>query len=731
MGWILERAGFTQEDTAENGNRFLVGNGYMGVRGTLDEHGAEGLAAVNLAGIYDQVGTGWREPLNAPNPLHTLLRASGAPLAAQSAGKHTQRLNFRHGIASRETLWDVPSGQIRVESSRIAHIARPHILASRYTVSADCPVEIELFVDIDCNIWEIYGPHYRNFRFSCEEDTLLCLAEVQNGRDQVAVGRRCVLSCGAERVEGEGSFTYRLTLRPGRSVVLTSVCAVYTSNDAPHLLDAVRGELAEAGTWEELLPSHRQAWEEIWERGAVEIQGDPEAQDQINYALYHLNAIAPRHRDDLSIPARGLSGQTYKGAVFWDSEMFILDYFLYTQPQVARSMVRYRIETLPGALEKARRYGWQGAFYAWESQEGGYDACSDYNVTDVFTKRPMRTYFKDKQVHISAAVARAVMLYTTVSGDTSLLVQGGARTVLECARFYYSLLLRRSTGSCWEIHDVIGPDEYHERVNNNAYTNRMAQETFRWAVQASELFKQADREAYEAFCRETGAGELLPLFSQAAEELYVPQPDETGVIPQFDGYFDLEDTSPEQIRQRLLDPKEYWGGAYGVASQTQVIKQADVAAMMEMFHRDYSREIMEKNWAYYEPRTEHGSSLSACMYALLACRFGRADLAYPFFQKSAQADWAGGGKQWAGLVYIGGTHPAAEGGAWKVLAEGFAGLDCGGGTPQVHPCLPGSWRRLKFHFCCRGQWYLAELTQEDGKAVPLEKTDGRISVYEI
>lgn len=720
MGWIIERRGLDPEAAADHGNRFLVGNGYMGVRGTLDEHGAKELAAVNLAGIYDQAGNGWREPLNTPNPLHTLLRANGVLVMDSSVELHVQRLDFRRGIAFRETVWNTPGGQVDVESSRIACMARPHILASRYTVRANRPVEIELFADIDRDIWEIYGPHYKEFVFRQEGDALLCLAKVQNSRAQVAVGRRCTLSCEGERTAGEGSFTYRLTVRPGQPVTLTSVCAIYTTNDTPCPLEAVRAELAEAGDWEELLTSHTQAWEEIWENGAVEIEGDMEAQDRVNYSLYHLNSIAPRHRSDLSIPARGLSGQTYKGAVFWDSEIFMLDYFLYTQPQVARSMVRYRIETLPGALEKAQAYGWQGAFYAWESQEGGFDACSDYNVTDVFTKRPMRTFFKDKQVHISAAVARAIMLYVRITGDAGLLAQGGARTVLECARFYYSLLLRRSTGDRWEIHDVIGPDEYHERVNNNAYTNRMAQETFRWALQAAAELKEESENAYRRFLAETGAEALLPLLARAAEEMYVPGPGEDGIIEQFDGYFALEDASLETVRGRLLDPREYWGGANGVASHTQVIKQADVVTMLEMFHGEFSGETMEKNWFYYEPRTEHGSSLSACMYALLACRFGRADLAYPFFLKSAQADWVGGGKQWAGLVYIGGTHPAAAGGAWKVLAEGFAGLDCSGTAPVVRPCLPEGWRRLKFRFCCKDRWYLADLTPNEGDVIPLE-----------
>ena len=719
MAWVMEQTTLAPEAVPDNGNRFLVGNGYMGVRGTLDEHGADELAAVNLAGIYDRVGDGWREPLNAPHPLHTVVRVDGAVLSGGVPKSHVQRLDFRHGIASRETVWGTPHGPVKVESRRFAHLAQPHILASRYTVTAGQGVELELFADIDRDIWEIYGPHYSEIQFRQEGDTLLCLAEVQNGKDLVAVGRRCVLSCGAERIAGEGSFTYWFAAGSSPAT-LTSVCAVYTTADTSDPLAAVRAELEKAGDWEGLSVSHETAWEAVWARGAVEIGGDPDAQDQMNYSLYHLNSIAPRHRGDLSIPARGLSGQTYKGAVFWDSEMFILDYFLYTQPEVARSMVRYRIETLPGALEKAKSYGWQGAFYAWESQEGGFDACSDYNVTDVFTKRPMRTFFKDKQVHISAAVARAVMFYTETTGDVSLLVEGGARTVLECARFYHSLLVRRATAGRWEIHDVIGPDEYHERVNNNAYTNRMALETFRWAVEAARVWEREDKAGYTAFLLKEGGENLLAQIKQAAETLYVPQPGENGIIPQFDGYFDLEDAPVDEVRGRLLDPREYWGGAYGVASHTQVLKQADVVTMMEMFHQDYTPEVMERNWNYYEPRTEHGSSLSACMYALLACRFGRADLAYPFFLKSAQADWLGGGKQWAGLVYIGGTHPAAAGGAWKVLAEGFAGLDCTGEAPVVRPCLPAGWNRLRFHFCCRGKWYLAELTPDQGTVTLIE-----------
>ena len=154
--------------------------------------------------------------------------------------------------------------------------------------------------------------------------------------------------------------------------------------------------------------SHVQQSENRWDISDVIIEGSEEDQLALRYSIYHLQIIAPSHSNKLSIPARGLSGQTYKGAVFWDTEIFMLPFFLHTSPEVANNLVNYRIRTLDGAREKAKYYGFKGAFYAWESHENGEDACSDFNVTDVFTGRPVKTYFKDKQVHISAAVAYAV-----------------------------------------------------------------------------------------------------------------------------------------------------------------------------------------------------------------------------------------------------------------------------------------------------------------------------------
>jgi trehalose/maltose hydrolase-like predicted phosphorylase len=270
--------------------------------------------------------------------------------------------------------------------------------------------------------------------------------------------------------------------------------AVYTGLDLPAsgIVCASEADVYRAldSGWEALLARHRERWDEIWRTGDVVIQGDDYAQRCLRYSLYHLHIIAPRHKlpdkdvnagsrsPALSVSARGLSGQTYKGAIFWDTEMFVSPYFLAVEPELTAQFIRYRIETLPGAKRKAAEYGYRGAFYAWESQETGDDACSDFNVTDVFTGRPVRTYFRDKQIHISADIVYAIKKYVDYSGDLNILKEGAMEVILEAARFFISWLYYSPYRKRYEILDVIGPDEYHERVHNNAFTNRMVLAVF-------------------------------------------------------------------------------------------------------------------------------------------------------------------------------------------------------------------------------------------------------------
>lgn len=721
IDWKLIKKDFDAEKIAENGNRFLIGNGYMGVRGTLDEFEKEQLVAVNLAGIYDRVGDAWREPLNAPNGFFAYLQVDGKELRLPEADakEHTTELDYRHGVFKRHTCWSTARGDVTFESERFVSMDDVHLGIVRYKIKADFHADINFVTGIDADVWDINGPHYDEIMM-CDEDILTADAVTHEKAEHVfaVTGMKADFPCERKSIKFYRKIlkSFNFVTDINKEYVVEKVFAIYTTKDKEFGTQCAKdkAESALVSGYDELFKAHERKWDDIWSNSEVLIEGDDNAMETLNYSCYHLNSIAPRHTDSLSIAARGLSGQTYKGAVFWDTEMFMLDFFLMTDPQVARNLVRYRIDTLRGAKEKALSYGYSGAFYAWESQEGGFDACSDYNVTDVFTKRPMRTFFRDKQVHISAAVVYGIARYMELTGDDSVLSEGGAETIIECAKFYYSLLLKKVSGTYYEIHDVIGPDEYHERVNNNGYTNRMAKYTFEQAVKVIESVAELPDKTKQQLESKYDLDKIKADFKDAYEKLYIPKPDKHGVIEQFDGYFKLEDASVKQVRSRLLDPKEYWGGAYGIATHTQVIKQADVVTWLAMFPNDVKEDELLKNWQYYEPRTEHGSSLSACMYSLLACRCGIKEKAYPLFMKSASADIKGGGKEWAGLVYIGGTHPAAQGGAYMVALKGFAGISFENHQIKVNPNLPEGWKKMKFNICYEGKKY--KVTIDEKKA---------------
>lgn len=706
--WVISDNVFNADNIAWYGNKFLIGNGYFGIRGTMEEYEKDGLPAINLAGVYDQVGDKWRESVNAPYALYTYIEIDGKTyrLPEDAPEEHMQELDFKKGIHKRVTSWKTDKGTVKVESERFADMADCHIIGMKYSVTADYDAKIVIYTGTNGDVWDINGPHFTEFEVSAEKDIVSVTGITGENKIRVTSFEKVSGNFDEEKISDEKSVMRKLSFnaKAGNTYSVEKLICVITSNDEKKYDIKV----FENKDYNTALKEHVEAWEKIWDISEIEIDGDDAAMRAVNYSIYHLNCIAPRHSSSMSIPARGLSGQVYKGAVFWDTEMFMLDYFLYTDPAVAKTLLKYRVDTLDGARKKAEGYGFEGAFYAWESHEGGVDACSDYNIVDVFTKRPMRTYFKDKQVHISAAVVYALMKYICATGDYEILDEGGAETIIECARFYRSLLIKKADSDCYEIRDVIGPDEYHERVNNNAYTNKMAQFVMKSAHDIIEKIKKEGKEKdYSKF----DLDELSEKFEFYADNLYIPSPDDkTGLIEQFDGYFKLEDVDIPTLKTRLLDDKEYWGGAYGIASETQVIKQADVVTMMSMFRDDYTKEQMKKNWDYYEPRTEHGSSLSACMYSLLACYTGRQENAYPFFMKSAEVDLNKPGKLWMGLIYIGGTHPASAGGAWMVATEGFAGVEFKKDGIDVNPVLPENWKRLKFKVRYQNKIYKIDVT---------------------
>jgi kojibiose phosphorylase len=537
----------------------------------------------------------------------------------------------------------------------------------------------------------------------------------------VVVAEAVDAAFGEETHEPHGNRnlrTIRLRATAGKTYVFHKYFAVFTDHDAVSgpLRDAARDTVRQARAlgYPACLEQHNAAWAAKWERCDVQIEGDDEAQHALRYSLLQLLMVAPMTGSANSIPARALSGQVYKGAVFWDTELFMAPFFLHTDPEKAVELMRYRIRTLDGARRKAGTEGpgYRGAFYAWESQETGDDACSYFNIGDPLTGRELRTYFRDKQIHISGDVALALWDYFRLTGDDALLLDGGAEVILECARFYYSYAYFKPDKGRYELLDVVGPDEYHERVNNNAFTNRVARETFAIALAVVDHLRRNHPAELAVLLKKLAIERELPGFREAADRLYVPAPDaKTGVIEQFDGYFQLREATIEELKARLVHPDEYLGAGQGLAVPTQVIKQADVVTMLALFRDDFSAKIKQANWDYYEPRTAHGSSLSACAYAMVATEFGDLDVAYAYFLKTAKIDLEAKYKVHVGTIFMGGSHPAANGGAWMTAVFGFGGVQADEKRIVITPRLYKKWKRLEFNLAYKGGGFRIKITK--------------------
>ncbi|WP_238885546.1 glycosyl hydrolase family 65 protein [Clostridium sp. YIM B02551] len=723
MAWDVKEERFNKENIVNNGNKFITGNGYMGFRGTLEEYTKNELVACNISGLYDRQGDKWREPINAPNGIFTTLFVSGKEYSVlkEEPTEHAQILDIKEGIHRRNTEWNREEGKVSIKSERFISLSNVHLICLKYTVLSEESCEIEINTGIDGDVWDINGPHLENYKLENDAEYIKVSTLTQELKVPVVVAEICKRNFEAEetilKIDKSILRNIKFKAESGVEYTIYKYVSVCTGNDDVLNIEAdcldTSIKAAEDG-YDKNYCDHVTKWNERWEVSDVIIEGNEDDQLALRYSIYQLHIIAPVHSNKLSIPARGLSGQTYKGAIFWDTEMFMLPFFLHTSPEVAINLVNYRIRTLKGAREKANYYGFKGAFYAWESQEDGQDACSDFNVTDVFTGRPVKTYFKDKQVHISAAVSHAIWETYKFTGDYNLLLNGGAEVILECARFYYSYAYFKEDKDRYEILDVIGPDEYHERVNNNAYTSKMVYNTLDIALKTLEILQDKyPEECLKLLSKIKFSKEEILNLIKFKEKLYVPMPDEkTLVIEQFSGYNQLEDCTLEEVKSRLLDPKEYWGGGHGVASTTKIIKQADVVLMLNLFKNEYSEEVKKANWEYYEPRTEHGSSLSPCIYALLSCDIGNAEWAYPFFVKTSNVDLTGESKQFAGSIYIGGTHPAANGGAWMSAILGFGGLKIQEGKITIEPKLPNSWNRLAFKVILRGEKYFIDINRD-------------------
>jgi trehalose/maltose hydrolase-like predicted phosphorylase len=431
---------------------------------------------------------------------------------------------------------------------------------------------------------------------------------------------------------------------------------------------------AEEAGFERLLAEHRSAWATRWAAADVVVEGDPELQRAVRFALFHLMGSAADD-DEAAVGARGLSGPGYRGHVFWDSDSFVLPFLAATHPEAARAMLEYRIRRLPAAREAARELGRTGARFPWESAETGFDVTPSHAHLPGGGIARIRT--GEFEEHIVADVAWAAACYVDWTGDEEFASGPGRRLFVETARYWASRIRLGADGRA-HIYGVIGPDEYHEPVDDNAYTNVLA----RWNLRTGARLTDSEPERKE--------------WLQLAARLVDGYDAMSGLYEQFAGFFELEplviaDVVPQRpiAADMLLGPERTAGA--------QVLKQADVLMLHHLVPDEVEPGSLGPNLDFYEPRTAHGSSLSPAIHASLLARAGRFREALAALKIAARIDL----DDLTGSTAEG-VHLATMGGLWQALVYGFAGARPRGDVLRVEPHLPPGWGALELRLRFRG-----------------------------
>ncbi len=706
---------------------FTLGNGMLGTRGTLEERFPGDRQATLIHGMWDDTPIVHTELVNCPDWTAVDLWVDGHRFRMDrgTVEEYSRYLDLRRGELHRHLRWTPPDGApVRLHFVRLASLADPHLAAVRVTVTPlERPVSVRLRPRLDGHVANEDRLHLSPVRqHHPAAHRALLQATTRHTDKQVAEAMVLRVDPAAEQTiqpadcPGSPGVEVQAVLQPGVDWSVEKLVAIYTSEEpgdpAQRALD--RLDELEALGFEQVAEANREAWDRFWDDSDIILQGDHRAQLALRHGLFQLRIAAPSHDGRYSIPAKTLSGFGYRGHVFWDTEIFVLPFFIFTQPRLARNLLLYRWRTLEGARRNARAGGHPGARYAWESAETG-DEVTPRWVPDAQGQDLIRIWCGDIELHITADVAFAIWQYWKVTGDDTFMRDHGAQILLETARFWEARVEPDTPEpGQYSISDVIGPDEYHEHVTNNAYTNRLVAWHLRRAVEAFHwLEAHAPEKARELQERLELTPQRLTHWRHIADHLVFLQDPETGLIEQFQGFFQRKEVDWEQFRDRETSMQALLG--IQGANEHQVLKQPDVILLMTLLEEEFDAQAWAANWAYYVPRTDHsyGSSLGPAIHAWAACILGRPQEAYEHFLRAARADLEdirGNADE--------GIHAASAGGLWQAVVFGFAGLRVrDDGEYTLKPCLPDPWERLAFRFYLRGRRHQVEL---------LQKADGRV-----
>jgi alpha,alpha-trehalose phosphorylase len=742
--WRIVERRYSERFHPRTETAFALSNGYLGIRGTYDE-GRPALSPgtfingfhetwpiTHAEEAYGLARTG-QTIVNVPDATILRLYVDDEPLFLPTARlRHYERvLDMRAGTLTRELRWTTGAGKhVVVRSTRLVSFEHRHLAAIVYEVVLPddrAPVAISSQV---LNAQELRHRRATSVPAAVDPRTAPALrhgglnAEVAQTRgDRQHLGYRTAnsgmtLGIGVDHIvetaapyettaslDGDrGELVITAEPERGLPIRITKLFSYQTSRSAPasELVDRCARTVDRAARegFDALCASQRRHLDRFWDRADVRVTGPAPAartQQAIRWNLFQV-AQATWRAEGSGVPAKGLTGEGYEGHYFWDTEAYVLPMLAYTQPRIARNLLRFRQSMLPSARRHAGQFGHRGALFPWRTINGE-EASAAYQAGTA-------------QYHIDADVAQAVRRYVEIRGDRRFLAEAGAEILVETARLWESLGFYADDGE-FHIHSVTGPDEYTTLVNDNAYTNLMARANLAYAARVLRDHAVDEPEAYAALAAELDLRpEEIERWERAARAMHVPYDERRGIHPQDASFlerkvWDLEHTPPDQF-PLLLHHHPL------VIYRHQVIKQADVVLAMLVLGNEFSAAEKRANFEYYDALTTGDSSLSACIQSIVAAEIGDEERAMEYFRFALLmdlADVAGNASD--------GVHIASAAGVWQALVFGFGGVRDFDGRLTIDPHLAAAWESLSFSLRFRGRQVRVALTH-DGERYSLD-----------
>jgi len=724
--WRIIEEEFSVDDNHHNEAIFSIGNGYMGLRGTLEED-YSGPAETTTPGFYingiydsEEIVYGEEAP-NLPKYSQTIvnlmdwtkinlfLGEEKLDLLEGSTGDYRRVLDMRTGLLSRSFVWQSPGGKkIEVEIERLISFTHKELALIDYSfkpVNFTGEIRVESAIDGDVKnhhhfrrdkVMEVTATGFANGRCYMVQNTSSSEIQIAGAvMNQVEAPENTTVKKDHFVIEDEIIEDFRISATQGEEYRLKKFASFATSKDAAPdrlkkkvVIDVKQG--ADRGS-ASLKNDQKKFLEDFWSDFDVFLRGQGHLQQALRYNAFQLMQSTGRD-GRTNVPAKGLTGEFYEGHYFWDTETFIIPFYLFNRPQVARKLLEYRYHILEEARKNASRVKLEGALFPWRTINGK-EASGFFMGSTV-------------QYHIDADISYAIYLYFTATGDYDFLYNEGAEILVETARMWFSCGHFEQDEGKFCFNEVCGPDEYKPGVNNNCFTNFMARFNLRFARDTVEEMKENESDKYEAlkdkldFCEDE-----LDDWNRAIDNIYLPFNDELGIHPQDDSFLNKEPLDIEEIPHEELPLVSNWHPL--TIWRYQVIKQADVILLMLLQGDKFTLEEKKANYDFYEPRTTHDSSLSPAVYSIIASEIGYTEEAFKYFIQISRLDLDDFNEN----TYMG-LHTAGLGSAWMALVYGFAGMRNYHGELSFRPYLPDQLDGYQFTIYFRGRQLRLRVTEK-------------------